>query len=236
MNAALTSLKALIVDDEPLARARLQRLLNEAGITRIAQAETADQAIQSCSACAPDVIFMDIEMPGTNGIQATKKIQQCCPDARVIFCTAYDEFAVKAFELEAQDYLLKPFSRERLQQALEKLPKPEKIDTITVRVGTDLVRIPVQDIDYCQADHKYVTAYHRNGEIILDESLNQLQTRFPEYFLRIHRNCLVNKHRLCALQQDGQGHYHVRLNNLDCALPVSRRNLSAVRKTLKHAE
>ncbi len=236
MNKRLATLKTLIVDDEPLARARLQRLLTEAGIFHIAEAETADQALQACADNAPDVIFMDIEMPGTNGITATEQIRQRYPDTRVIFCTAYDEFAVKAFELEAQDYLLKPFSRKRLQQALEKLPTADVAASITVRVGTDLVRIPVQDIHYCQADHKYVTAYHRQGEIILDESLNQLQKRFPEHFLRIHRNCLINKQRLCALQQDGQGHYHVRLSDLDCALPVSRRNLSTVRKTLKHAE
>ncbi len=230
------NLKALIVDDEPLARARLRRLLGALGVTRITEAETAESAIQACTAQPPHVVFMDIEMPGANGIQATEALHQCCPDARVIFCTAYDSHAVKAFELNAQDYLLKPVNRERLQQALEKLPERRNEDSITVRVGTDLVRIPVADIHYCQADHKYVTAYHRHGEVILDESLNQLQNRFPHHFLRIHRNCLINKKRLHALQQDSQGRYCVRLTDLDCALPVSRRNLPTVRKTLKHAE
>jgi two-component system response regulator AlgR len=234
-NESLHALHVLVADDEALARARLQRLLNEAGVGCVAEAENGEQALQYCLQHSPDAVFMDIEMPGMTGLQAAERIQQYCPQTRVIFCTAYDEFALKAFELNARDYLLKPFSRDRLQQALEKLPKPQTADSITVRVGTDLRRIPLQDIYYCQADHKYVTAYHRHGEIILDDSLNQLQNRFPEYFLRIHRNCLVNRQYLNALEQDGSGHFCVRLSEVDCALPVSRRNLSTVRKTLKNA-
>lgn len=236
MNTAHTHLNVLIVDDEPLACARLRRLLTEAGIERITEAHTTEAALRVCADNAPDVVFMDIEMPDDNGLQAAKQIRQIHPDCQVVFCTAYDAFAVKAFELNAQDYLLKPFSRERLQQTLARLPVPSQANSVTVRVGNDLIRIAVDDIHYCQAGHKYVTAYHRHGEIILDESLNQLHNRFPEQFVRIHRNCLVNKQHLCALQQDKHGRYHVRLNGRDCALPVSRRNLSTVRKTLKHAQ
>ncbi len=228
-------LKVLIVDDEPLARIRLRRLLSDAGVVRIDEAESGENAVAVCLEQAPDVVFLDIEMPGMNGLEVAGRIRRSHPQTRVVFCTAYDAFALKAFDLDACDYLLKPLSRERLQQALEKLPLSVSDAAITVRIGNDLVRIPVGDIYYCHADHKCVTCHHKSGEVILDESLNQLQQRFPEQFVRIHRSYLVSRKRLIGLKQDRAGRFMVCLRGVECALPVSRRNLSTVRKILKDA-
>jgi two-component system response regulator AlgR len=242
-------MKILIVDDEMPARARLQALIEEMDIGDVVgEAPSGKAAIQMCEKFSPDVILLDIRMPGMSGIEAAKHIMQCETPPAIIFTTAYDEYAVSAFEAHAVDYLLKPVRRERLHDALESARKLTRVQIqkveksadepvirthISARLGGELRLIPLEDVRYFMAEHKYVTVNYIDGQVLIEDSLKSLEKEFGDRFLRIHRNALVAKNCLLALEKHTGGSSHVRLKDVDVTLEVSRRHLPNVRKLMK---
>jgi len=238
--------KILIVDDERPARERLADQLR--GMERCEMAgEAADgrQALTLCERLGPDVVLLDIRMPGMDGIETARHMNRLANPPAVIFTTAYDEYAIEAFEAEAVGYLLKPIRRGKLAQALERAARltggqlsgivqtGERRRHLCARVRDELRLIPVADVYYFQADQKYVRACHRHGEDLLDESLKSLEQEFAPDFCRIHRNSLVALEHLEALDRDTDGKPVVRFRRTGQTLPVSRRHVGEIRQRLK---
>lgn len=240
-------LKVLIVDDEPLARARLHTLLADctAPSARVeAEAANATQAVECLLRQAVDVALIDIHMPGADGLTLARTLRALPNAPAVVFVTAYAEHAVHAFELEAVDYLTKPVRLERLQAALQKIERirrpgrgpepsfPEEVLIIQDRGRTE--RVPVSQVLYLKAELKYITVRTAARTYILEGSLSELEEKFKSRFMRIHRNALIARCAVRALQkhddpQEGEG-WAVRLDGIDELLLVSRRQLAAVRE------
>ncbi len=237
------ALKILVVDDEPLAIERLSGLLSDLPHCQmIGQAANAADAWTFIHAQRPDLILLDIAMPGETGLQLAQRIQTLNDPPLVVFCTAYDEYALKAFEAQAIDYLLKPIRRERLLECVErafKLSKKEMTESqkqfVVTSVGGNLRRIALADILYLHADDKYTIVHHRGGEHILDQTLKDLEQNYPNQFIRIHRNCLVKQEQLKGLQRDVEGHVFAILNELNKPLEVSRRCASELKDWFKNS-
>lgn len=243
------TLRVLIVDDEPLARARLRTLLRdcrEPDAVVTGEAGSAAQAMALVHGQRFDVALLDIHMPGADGMQLASA-WRALPDAPpIVFVTAHTEHAVRAFEIEAVDYLTKPVRLERLLAALQKVqrlapaqqadggdPSPEWL-LINERGRT--LRVPVADVLYLKAELKYVTVRTAEGQHLLDGSLSQLEERFGERFLRIHRNALVARTAIRAVvrhsdPEEGEG-WAVQLAGVDEVLAVSRRQVAVVRAAL----
>ncbi len=243
-------MKVLIVDDEVLARARLKELLaNINGVEIIGEASNGLEAFNLCARLAPDIVLMDIRMPGMDGIQAARQMAILDLAPSVIFTTAFGEYALEAFEANAVDYLLKPIRIDRLERALEKAnkltPKQlEAIDTISeldldarteilCRVRGNLELIPVSEILYFHADQKYVTIKYYGGEVLIEESLKSLEEEFGKKFLRVHRSTLIASKFIIGLEKTEPSRYHATLRHCDDSLEVSRRHVSDVRKFLR---
>lgn len=244
-------MRILVADDEAPARERLaQQVADLGGHQVVAGAATGDEAIRLAAAHEPDVVLMDIRMPGTDGVTAARKLADAPAPPAVIFVSAYSEYALAAFDAQGVDYVVKPVRRERLARALERacrVTRPQ-LDALAGESdgGADhgearshiLCRrrgvrelIPVAEIMYCRADQKYVTVCHAGGEDLIEESLRQLEEEFGEHFLRIHRKTLVARDRLAGLEPAGS-RWYVRLRGLDVRLEVSRRHAGHVRALL----
>jgi two-component system response regulator AlgR len=225
-------MKYLIVDDEPLAVMRLQRMLENHGITDIITASNGQKAVDAVEQFHPHVIFLDIEMPVLSGIKAAPIIKKISPESKIIFCTAYDEFAIQAFDLAASDYLLKPVSKERLSQALDKvIDSNQSIKRFSFHHGNDLHSITIDDI-YCFVSEGKNTFMHCElGTIIIDESLVALTAQFKDQLLRINRNALINKTELCGIHRNKSLAY-AKLKSTEYQPQISRRNLTAVKENL----
>ncbi len=236
--------RVLLVDDEPLARARMQRLLLAYDDFHcVADAGDGQSALSWLQQHTADVVFLDIQMPELDGLATARAIQQLpCPPV-IVFCTAYDDHALAAFQTQALDYLLKPISKEALAQTIQRVRhwlQPHAAVAvhgqrthITARSHQGLQRIAIDEIDYCEADHKYVSAYHQGQVTLLDDSLKQLEDEFGHYFLRIHRSTLVARpsiERLVALEEGG---YELYLRGVDKGFPVSRRHVTEVKRFMK---
>jgi two-component system response regulator AlgR len=240
----------LIVDDELLARQRLSRMAEKIdAVERILEAENAEQALLLVTSEDPDLVLLDIHMPGENGLALAHQLSELDDPPAIVFCTAYDSHALDAFDTSAIAYLLKPVKAEQLLQVLEKAQKLNKVQRAVAR--EDLVKntnqrqhisakthrgvelIPLKDIRYFIADQKYVTVYHTQGEHLLDETLKDLQDEFNDRFVRIHRNALVSKNHIEALERDTQGQFYVRLTNVENKPQVSRRHVSYIKELLK---
>ncbi len=235
----------LICDDETLARSRLQRLIEKSELgTVMAHAEHGAMALELAEKLSPDVVLMDIQMPVMDGIEAARHLANWETPPAVIFCTAYDEYAISAFDVCAVGYLLKPVRVEDLKAALGKLQKINKVQALTLNKeqarshisvknhnGVELV--PIENISLFRADHKYVSVFHKHGELLIDDSLKELEDEFSSIFVRVHRNALVNIKSISGLEKDNDGSYVLRLTNLNERVPVSRRHVAAVRKLLK---
>lgn len=239
-------MRILIVDDEALARAHLRRLVEEIGEPyRVAgEAATGEEALELYARQGAELVLLDIRMPGMDGLAAARRLSERDAPPAVIFTTAYEEHALAAFDSNAVAYLLKPIRRERLEQALARaarLTRPqlqalqqleqEQYVSTTFRGGRQ--RIALDDILYFRAEQKYVVVRHAEGESLLEESLASLEERFGDRFLRIHRNALVARSRLRALEKEALGRWWVRLNGSDERLEVSRRHVAQVRRFLK---
>jgi two-component system response regulator AlgR len=231
-------LRVLIVDDEPPARERLGQLLAEIpGAELIGQAATGAEALELAARLAPDVVLLDVRMPGLDGIETARHLGVLEEPPAVIFTTAYDQYAVNAFETRAVGYLLKPVRRDKLAAALaqaDRLTRPQlqrlaaaagapRRTHIAVRRREQVRVIPLEDILYFQADQKYTTVRHTQGEDLIEEPLRVLEEELGERVVRIHRNTLINATHVQGIERDEEGRYCVRLRGCAAALPVSRR-------------
>ncbi len=231
-------LRVLIVDDEPPARERLGQLLAEIpGTQLVGQAATGAEALELAARLAPDVVLLDVRMPGLDGIETARHLGVLQEPPAVIFTTAYDQYAVNAFETRAVGYLLKPVRRDKLAAALaqaDRLTRPQ-LQRLAVAAGVprrthlavrrrEQVRVlPLEDILYFQADQKYTTVRHLQGEDLIEEPLRALEEELGERFVRIHRNTLINAAHVQGIERDAEGRYCVRLRGCAGALAVSRR-------------
>ena len=242
-------MNVLIVDDEPLARERLARMIVALGGFRvIGQASHGQEAVRLARELSPDVVFMDVRMPGMDGLAAAQYLAELDPPPAVIFCTAYGDYAVEAFSSQAVGYLLKPVRQADLAAALNRARRVNKAQLAELRQlpgmmlegrthitsrnrrGTDLV--PVAEVALFQADHKYVTAYHGDSESLLDETLRDLEQEFEGRFIRVHRNALISIAHIQGLERGQEGQHFVRLKDLDIKPQVSRRHIAGLRKLL----
>ena len=241
----------VIVDDEPLARERLRSMLSEqAGVTVVGEAGNGREALDAVVQLKPDVLLLDIAMPVMDGLEAAHHLARFDDPPAIVFCTAYDQHALSAFEAAAVDYLVKPVRAERLAAALERarryvasrpnvtrpaeLPRSRPRTHLSARLRGSLRLIPVGEIVYLQADEKYVSVHHAHGEDLIEESLKSLESEFGEMFLRIHRNCLIAASALTELRRATDGQAHVVLRGVAAPLEVSRRCLPQLRERLKH--
>ncbi|MGE8317264.1 MAG: LytR/AlgR family response regulator transcription factor [Comamonas sp.] len=240
-------MRILIVDDETLARSRLARLLGEAGLAPgdIHEAARADEALQRLAQAGPafDVLLLDIHMPGQSGLAMAQALAALPAPPEVIFVTAHAEHALQAFDLNAVDYLTKPVRLERLQQALAKLRRsamaPEPADdgeALLIHDRGRTERVPLAEVLYLKAEQKYITVRTARRSYIMDGSLNELELRHTGRFLRVHRNALVARGAMRAVEkyvdpESGEG-WGVRLQGLPERLPISRRQLAAVREEI----
>jgi len=230
--------RVLIIDDEPLARARLAALLRECdGAEVVGAFGDGESALAAVRELQPDVVLLDINMPGIDGIAVAQRwVGQGRP--RVIFCTAYDTHALEAFELDAVDYLLKPVRAERLRAALARAQRrvadaDAPVVYLRGRLGSEEIRVALDDVVCLLAEEKYVVVRHRHGELLIEESLRQLEEAHPQQFVRLHRNCLVPPSRLLGLKTLADGRVLARLDGTDFTPEISRRNLAVVRRSLR---
>jgi two-component system response regulator AlgR len=245
----MSSLKVLIVDDEPLARLRLRTLLGDCtspAVTIGGEAGNAAQAMEMLRRDSYDAALLDVRMPGADGLTLAQALRAMPQAPAVVFVTAHSDHAVSAFELEAVDYLTKPVRLERLQAALQKVERhlaatrgvlpeqPQEMIIIQDRGRTE--RVPLQEVLYLKAELKYITVRTAAKSYILDGSLSELEDKYTGQFMRIHRNALVARRAVRALEkhfdpEEGEG-WAVRLNGIDELLAVSRRQLAAVRDAI----
>ncbi|WP_416396303.1 LytR/AlgR family response regulator transcription factor [Allohahella sp. A8] len=244
------SLKLLIADDEPLARKRIRRLLVDTDYLVCAEAVNGEQVLELAESFKPDIVLLDIRMPGMDGLTAARQLSRNTRPPAIIFTTAYDEYALAAIQASASAYLMKPIEKDDLLQALARSvvtnqaqlarlgalqsgPSDEHgTDFITVESARGNHRIELADVLYARADSKYVTLRHLSGEAVCDLSLRQLEERYSSHFIRIHRNTLINPAYLKALSRIEEGQYLASLRFADEQLPVSRRLLPQVRSAL----
>ena len=242
-------LRVLLVDDESLARSRLTTLLGDCvapGAVVSAEAADAKQAMNALTLGVFDVVLLDIRMPGIDGITLAQTIAVMPQPPAVVFVTAHSEHAVKAFELEAIDYLTKPVRLERLQQTLQKVERHlQKIRGLDADFSEDVLiiqdrgrteRVPLSEVRFLKAEMKYITVRTVLRSYILDGSLSELEERHVAWFMRIHRNALIARRAVRGLErhfdaEEGEG-WAVRLNGIDELLAVSRRQLAAVRDAM----
>ena len=250
-------LRVLVVDDEELARMRLKSLANECTdprVTVVGEAANAAQALVWLATRQCDLILLDVQMPGRDGTQLAAELRLRNPAPAVVFVTAHAEHALKAFDLEAIDYLTKPVRRERLQAALRRVaqrlagtppaaaPKDEEEGpVIIVSDRGRVIRVPVSDVLYLKAELKYVTLRTAEHTHVLDDSLADLEERLGDRFLRVHRNALVARRAVRALErravageavEEGYEGWGVCVAPVSEWLAVSRRQVAAVREAL----
>ncbi|MCF6318765.1 MAG: response regulator [Proteobacteria bacterium] len=224
-------MKYLVVDDEPLAVIRLVKLLENTGITNIITANNGQKALEIVEKHHPHVVFLDIKMPVLSGIQAAPKIKEISPETQIIFCTAYDDFAIKAFDLSATDYLLKPVSKERLNQALDKVSRPNEGDSFVFKNGNDLISLALDEIYCFVSEDKYTTMYCQLGQIIIDDSLLSLEAKFHNQLLRINRNALINTSELYGIRRS-KSQAFAKLRSTEYQPQISRRNIRTIKQLI----
>ena len=250
------ALRVLIVDDEAPARTRLRDLLGDIAARHpteiVGMAANGVEALRLLEAAPADVVLADIRMPVMDGVELARHLGKLASPPAVIFVTAYDQYAVEAFELAAVDYLLKPVRAERLAAALAKAEarRPAAPDDaalaglapgerrhFSVSERGRILLLPVSEVLYLRAELKYVTARTAEREYVLDESLVQLEEEFSRRFLRLHRNCLVARDAVQGVERVGEqegsdAHWAVLIRGVPERLPVSRRQWPMVRQML----
>jgi len=238
----MTFLQAVIVDDEPLARSRLKRLLgNVEQVEVLAEGENGEQALELVRQYQPELLFLDIQMPVKNGLQAANEILQLEKSPAIIFCTAYDQYAIQAFKAQAAAYLLKPIMLEDVLQAINQASQLSQLQLnhlldaqapmpmLNIQHQDYIERKPLQEVSYFRSEGKHVVAGSVDGaEVIIDYTLKTLEERFPNELIRVHRNALVNRAYLLKLQRDAGQVSVVLQDNRQFA--VSRRHLSEVKQ------
>ncbi|MGA9853082.1 MAG: LytTR family DNA-binding domain-containing protein [Gammaproteobacteria bacterium] len=241
-------MKVMVVDDELPARARLKELLSDIpGCKITGEAANGREALQVWEATQPDVLLLDIRMPVMDGLETARHLAGLDNPPAVIFTTAYDEFALEAFDTHAIAYLLKPVRQERLAAALANAGHLNRVQLthlaaqaprairrhICARLRDRLHVVPVDHVQCFIADQKYVTAYHTEGELLIDEALKDLENEFSESFIRVHRNALVALAHIQSLGKSDDGRFLIRLHGRSEPVEVSRRLVSDVRARLR---
>jgi len=238
----------LVVDDEPPARDRLKRLVDDLpGWGVVGACDTGEKALELVEKLRPDVVLLDIRMPGMSGVEVARHMASWPSPPAIVFVTAYDEYAIEAFDAQAVGYLLKPVRKEKLERALQQAGRlgaaqigevasadtgAARRDHIAVRSRDELRLIPLKDVRFFRADQKYVTVYHTEGESLIDESLKLLAEELEADFVRINRGILVAVKAIEALERDAAGKHLVRLRETRDTLPVSRRRLAALKRAM----
>lgn len=239
------TLRAIIVDDEPLAQLRIKRLLTElGGVDTIAVGENGKQAIELVNKFQPDLLFLDIQMPVMSGLDAAYQIAELDNPPAIIFCTAFDKYTLEAFKANAVAYLLKPIRQNEVVDAVQNAAKVSKAQlkslagetkkvaqTLSIHSHGEIERWPLASFLYFRADDKFVVAgLRQGGEIVVDYTLKELEKEFGNQFVRTHRQSLVSRNDLCRLFRDGGGQASVTINGIEQSFAVSRRHLSEVKK------
>ncbi|MCP4020330.1 MAG: response regulator transcription factor [Desulfobacteraceae bacterium] len=244
----MSQIRAIIADDEEILRAGLKIMLTklwpELEIT--SEAKNGREVLEFVKQNSPDIVFLDIQMPGITGIEVAKKI---CNQCKVVFVTAYDHYAVEAFESEAVDYLLKPVTEDRLLKAIGRLKKqlespdnspdpdmkkiiqilenrdiPERLRLIKVKTGIELRFIPVSQIFFFKAEDKYTVVQTADKQYLIKTPIKELESKLdPELFWRVHRSSIVNIERIQKIKRSFSNQMMVAFNQIDAAIPVSRR-------------
>ncbi|WP_313741676.1 LytTR family DNA-binding domain-containing protein [Pseudomonas sp.] len=245
-------MNVLIVDDESQSRDRLNRLLGELEGYSVLEpsATNGEEALALIDSLKPDVVLLDIGMKGLDGLQVAARLCEREAPPAVVFCTGEDEYGSEAFSDSGLSYVAKPIELTALRDALRKAERPNRTQLaaltrpaneagggprshISARTRKGIELIPLAQVVYFIADHKYVTLRHEGGEVLLDEPLKALEDEFGDRFVRIHRNALVSRERIERLQRTPLGHFQLYLNGLDGdALTVSRRHVAGVRKIM----
>jgi len=224
---AAEALRTLVVDDEPLAIERLQILCAQTpGIDLVGTATDGEAALRLVDALRPDLLLLDIAMPGLDGLGVARALEGRTQRPAVIFCTAFDQFAVAAFDVAAVDYLLKPVSAERLAKAvgrvIEKLrapapppgPPKEHVDEFWVPHRSEMIRIAAEDIDRIEAERDYMRLHIGPRSFLLHQTISELERRLdPEQFVRLHRSTIVRRDFISKLRHDGLGVWHADLSD-----------------------
>lgn len=240
------TLRALVVDDEEPARARLAALLGElTQVEVVGSARSAAEALRLLPDLEPDVLYLDVRMPGMSGLELARHLGALEDPPAIIFTTAYDEHAMAAFDAEAVGYLLKPVRREKLAAATERARQltrrqlgaigdaapPRTHLAVRQRDGIRLLKI--EDVICLTAEQKYTTVRHTGGEDLIEDSLRTLELEFPQRLVRIHRGALVNRDCIAALERNADGQYQIRLRGTDECMPVSRRLVAELKERLE---
>ncbi|RBP52653.1 LytR/AlgR family response regulator transcription factor [Arenicella xantha] len=240
-------IRAAVVDDEPLARARLKRLLQQCDVNVVAEGVNGQEAVDMVSQHAIDILFIDINMPVKNGLQAVREMDLLEIDLpAVCFCTAYNEFALKAFQTNAIAYLLKPVQLDDIRAALTKaaqfnryqlnslLQKNVATKSISLCLHGALENVPANRVLCFKAIEKNIFAILDSGEeVLVQKTLKELEQEYSEVFIRVHRNALMNMNEAHRLEKLHDGQNTVVLRTLDLSLPVSRRHLAQVKKCFR---
>lgn len=241
-----TPFKTIIVDDEPLARLRLQKLISEypGKFEIVAEAENGEEAAEKIDLLKPDLLFLDIQMPGLNGFEVLKQLDY---SPKVIFCTAFDEYALQAFDSYCIDYLVKPLTKERFAKTVEKLnnfnrndteinlqqlihqfstgTKKTEATTLPVKVGDRVIFVRLDEVSYFIADEKYVSVVTKHSKsYILDSSLKKLEDKLPSWFIRVHKSFLVNKNLIKEIHKHFNNRFVMILDDYDQSKITSGRS------------
>lgn len=234
-------LKILIIDDEAPARNRLRRMLAEQVAVQVTgEAATGQEALRLIPLKQPDVLLLDISMPGLDGMQLAQMLQQKGSAPAIIFCTAWTDQAVEAFECDAVDYLVKPVRAERLVLALDKTRRflarsDSGVSGTFLRstLGGKVKLIPMTEVIYLIAEDKYTTVVHQQGKTVINQSLLDLENEHADILVRVHRGVLVIKKRIRGLEKFSDGRHFLQLDGSGDRPQVSRRNLPAIRKLIR---
>ena len=250
MNIVEMPLAVFVVDDEPPARNRIKELLGDCAeqlsLVVVGEAGNGREALEKLSETHADVVLMDIRMPQMDGIELAQHLNKLSKPPTIIFTTAYDAYAIKAFELHAIDYLLKPIRLGRLFDALsharnavpirteilqELIPEPRK--NLSIHERGKILLMPIEDVLYLRAELKYITVRTIEREYLIEESLTALEKEFAARFVRIHRNCLIAKDAIEGFErsdEEGESGWMVKLKGLDELLAISRRQQHIVKE------
>lgn len=239
-------LSIVIADDEAPARNRLRELLADIpGVTLVGQASNGKEALALVEATNAQVLLLDIRMPQMDGVETAQHLQKLAVPPAIIFTTAFDAYALQAFDMNAVDYLLKPMRQERLQTALAKAralqpaqilaiqPLQPRRSHFSVSERGRVLLVPVADVIYLRAELKYTTVRTREREYLIEDSLTTLELEFGEQFLRLHRNCLVAPTSILGYQKQpdatGESHWVVLLKDIADTVSVSRRQMHVLK-------
>ena len=240
-------MRILVVDDEPLARERLVRLLQRLRPDdELREAAAGDEALATARTFGPDLVLLDVRMPGRDGIEAAAELDTLDNPPAIAFCTAYDEYALQAFQYHAVAYLLKPVRAEDLAECLRSASRvnraqlarlraspgapPDDGERVSSHTHRGFESLSLAEIRCFIAEDKYVSAITPDRELTLSETLKELEERFADRFVRIHRNALVALAHIERLERCKDGGWQVRLCDCDLRPAISRRHLSAVKR------